>query len=208
MLVHGAGSGPWVFDGWDPEGRALDVSAVDLQRGVDVSTASMADYARELVKYCRGLPRPLAVCGWSMGGLVAMMAARDVRPASLVLLEPSPPAEVQGANAVEDVTGTFDPERVYGTFPQGTPARAESQRARADRKRGISVPRLPARTLVVYGDEFRHDRGRDVARLYGADEAHFPGVDHWGLVLDPRVRERVFEYVLHRPGRAGAAASS
>ncbi len=36
------------------------------------------------------------LCGWSMGGLVAMMIAARHRPAGLVLIEPSLPAEVAG----------------------------------------------------------------------------------------------------------------
>ncbi|HEV2755432.1 MAG TPA: alpha/beta fold hydrolase [Actinomycetota bacterium] len=192
--MHGAGSGPWVFDSWaPPEGVA--VTAVDLQDGIDVASASMDDYARALVAACGPLPRPLALCGWSMGGLVAMMAARDVEPDVLVLIEPSAPVETQGAAAAGDATGTFDPEIVYGRFPDRIPSRPESERARADRKRGISIPALPRRSLVVFGDEFEHERGRALADHYGIDSAHFPGLSHWDLVLSPAVHRRIFSYV-------------
>ena len=194
MLVHGAGSGPWVFDGW--QHPSLDMAAVDLLGGgIDAATASMEDYAAVVVDACRSAAPPVALCGWSMGGLVAMAAAAEAGVETLVVIEPSAPAELQGSHDVADATGTFDPEEVYGAFPSGMRARPESSRARADRKRGISVPRLPRRSLVVYGDEFEHDRGRPLARFYGAEEAHFPGLDHWDLVLDPRVRERIFEFV-------------
>ena len=155
----------------------------------------MTDYADAVVRACRASTAPVTLCGWSMGGLVAMMAAAEADPAALVVIEPSAPAETQGRADVADVTGTFDPEVVYGAFPSGISARPESSRARADRKRGISVPRLPRRSLVVYGEEFEHDRGRALAAFYGVEEAHFPGLSHWDLVLDPRVRERVFEFV-------------
>lgn len=194
VLVHGAGSGPWVFDGWTaPEG--LDLVAVDLHEGLDVGAASMADYADVVRRAYDEARPPVALCGWSMGGLVAMMAADAPRVDALALLEPSPPAEVQGTSGAPEAGGTFDPEEVYGVFPPGMRARPESQRARADRKRGIAVPRLPRRSLVVYGDEFPEDRGRALARCYGIAEAHFPGLDHWGLVLDPRVRARVLAFV-------------
>ncbi|HEX2295030.1 MAG TPA: alpha/beta hydrolase [Actinomycetota bacterium] len=193
VVVHGAGSGPWVFEGWAHD--SIEIVAVDLQRGLDPATASMEDYRRAVVDACAAARRPVALCGWSMGGLVAMTAARDADVAALVVLEPSAPSEVQGTHDVADVTGTFDPEETYGAFPSGVAARPESARARADRKRGISVPRLPRRSLVVYGDEFADDRGRAVARCYGIEEAHFPGLGHWDLVLDPRVRARVFEFV-------------
>ncbi len=194
VLVHGAGSGPWVFDSWTPP-DGVAVVAVDLQDGLDVATASMEDYARVLVRACDSLPPPLALCGWSMGGLVVMTVWRDVEPESLVLIEPSPPAEVQGAHHARDAGGTFDPEVVYGRFPEGVAARPESERARADRKRGIRVASLPDRCLVVFGGEFEHDRGRAIAAHYGADAAHFPGLSHWDLVLSPDVHERVFSFV-------------
>ena len=183
-----------MFDDW--RHPALDVVAVDLQEGLDVATASMRDYVEVAVGACRSATGPTALCGWSMGGLVAMAAAADAGVEALVVIEPSPPAEVQGAQEVADATGTFDPEEVYGAFPPGIAARPESSRARADRKRGISVPRLPPRSLVVYGDEFEHERGRALAGSYGIEEAHFPGLTHWDLVLDPRVRERVFGFVV------------
>ena len=129
---------------------------------------------------------------------MALQAGRQLHPAphSLILLEPSPPAEVQGYHpGVDLVPGTFDPQEVYGTFPQGQPCRPESMTARAERKRGISIPAIPCPALVVYGLEFPEERGRAVARLYGAHERHFPDLDHWGLVLDPRVPVAVARFL-------------
>jgi pimeloyl-ACP methyl ester carboxylesterase len=185
--VHGAGSGPWIYEDWG--GVALD-----LQVGLDVARASMRDYADAIVRAAPA--EPFALVGWSLGGLAVMLAAERARPQRLVLLEPSPPMEVQGADeSVRPESGTFDPEQVYGAFPPGVRARLESSLARAERKRGISVPSLPCPTLVVYGDEFAEERGRAVARRYGAEELCVPGLDHWGLVLDPRVRAAVRGYL-------------
>jgi pimeloyl-ACP methyl ester carboxylesterase len=133
--------------------------------------------------------RPFALLGWSMGGLVALMAARRVEPDLLVLLEPSPPAEVQGVHDVELAEGVYDPEEEYGPLP--LPARPESLLARGERKRGISVPSLPCPVLVVYGDAFSEVRGRAVASFYGAEELALPGLDHWGLVLTQDARDAV-----------------
>ncbi|MDQ3915225.1 MAG: hypothetical protein M3323_07855, partial [Actinomycetota bacterium] len=114
-----------------------------------------------------------------------------------VLMEPSAPAEVQGFADAADERGTFDPEHVYGAFPDGVTARAESARARAHRKRGISVRALPARSLVVFGDAFERERGRAIAAHYGIDSDYFPGLGHWDLVLRPEVRTRIFDFVLN-----------
>lgn len=196
VLVHGAGSGPWVYEGWSDSFPGVTVVAVDLQDGLDVAKASHAGYAQIVVEAAATLAAPVALCGWSMGGLVVLQAAERVRPHSVVLLEPSPPAEVQGFTPDADVAdGVFDPEVVYGRFPPGMRARPESARARAERKRGISVPTLPCPSLVVYGDSFREERGTAIARLYGSDEFDFPGLDHWALVREPRVRMTVRDWL-------------
>lgn len=192
LLIHGAGSGPWVFDGWAGSFPALTVEAVDLQEGLDVAHASHADYAGRVVEAAERLPEPVSLCGWSMGGLAALQAVERLRPHSVILIETSPPAEVQGFDPdVELREGAFDPEEVYGAFPEGMAARSESLLARAERKRGISVPSLPCPSLVICGDEFREERGKPVADLYGSELHDFPGLDHWDLVRDPRVREAI-----------------
>src|SRR5439155_3166557 len=94
--------------------------------------------------------------------------------------------------------GVFDPERVYGRFPPGFPAGPESELARGERKRGLSVPSLPCPSLAVYGDDFREERGRALARVYGSQELDFPGLDHWALVRDARVREAVAWFLCTR----------
>lgn len=143
---------------------------------------------------CRAglLPRPLVVCAWSMGGLAAMMAAHRVDALALVLLEASPPGEVQGFDgALPLEPGTFDPEEAYGAFPAGMRARPESSLARTERKRGISVPALPGRTLVVSGRDYPVERGSALASFYGAELVEVPEAGHWDLVREPAVRARV-----------------
>lgn len=195
VLVHGAGSGPWVFDDWD-EPPGIHFVKADLHEGIDVATASMSDYASALARACADLDPPLGLCGWSMGGLVTMMAAGVLDLGALVLLEPSPPAEVQGSRELAlGPPGTFDPEEAYGTFPEGIPSRPESSPARAQRKAGISVPDLPPCSLVVYGDEFEVERGKAIVSRYAIEGRHFPGVDHWGLISSPDVRRVVLDYV-------------
>jgi pimeloyl-ACP methyl ester carboxylesterase len=190
LLAHGAGSGPWVFDGWAEAFPQLEVEAVDLMAGLNVAEASMSNYAAVIVRATDWLPRPVALCGWSSGGLAALLAARQAEADFLILLESSPPGEVQGFDETVPLrAGTFDPEETYGAFPPGMRARPESLLARGERKHGVSVPRLPCPALVVYGDEFPEERGRALAAHYGAEELALPGLDHWDMVLDARVRD-------------------
>jgi pimeloyl-ACP methyl ester carboxylesterase len=196
VLVHGAGSGPWVFDDWRHDFPNFDVVAVDLQAQLDPAEADMGDYAEWVAWVAAAQQRPLVLCGWSLGGLAALIAAQVVLPQRLVLLEPSPPQQVQGYDEdIPDERGVFDPEEVYGAFPPGMRARPESRRARADRKRGMSVPSIPCPALVGYGDEFRDERGTAVARVYDCEERYFPGFTHWDLVLRAEVRTAIAEWL-------------
>ena len=132
-----------VFEGWGAALRGIEVVTIDLHDGRDIACSSMQDYARCLVEASIRLRPPLFVCGWSMGGLVALMACASLELAGLILLEPSPPAEVQGFDDSHKLRqGAFDPEEVYGPFPPGIASRWESQLARDERKRGISVPSI------------------------------------------------------------------
>jgi pimeloyl-ACP methyl ester carboxylesterase len=192
VLAHGAGSGPWVFEGWERVFAGVELDAVDLHAGLNVAEAAMSNYAAVVARAADSLARPTALCGWSMGGLTTMLAARQARAERLVLLEPSPPGEVQGFDPeIPLETGTFDPQDAYGPFPPGTRARTESRLARSERKRGISLPSLPCPSLVVYGEKYAEERGRAVARFYGSDELFLPGLDHWDLVRDVRVAAAV-----------------
>lgn len=156
----------------------------------------MSDYAACVVAAARDLPQPVALCGWSMGGLVVLQAAQEVKPDAVVLLEASAPAEVQGGNpAVQLVHGSFDPEAEYGKFPDGVRARPESGRARAERKRGISVPSLPCPSLVIAGADFPEERGRAVANFYGSELVEFPQHRHFDLVLDAAPRRAVADFL-------------
>jgi pimeloyl-ACP methyl ester carboxylesterase len=202
LLVHGAGSGPWIFDGWADTFPTTNLVAIDLQDDVDIRQASMSHYAGAIERAAKSCPRPLAAVAWSMGGLVTMMAAEAIDAMCLVVLEPSAPAETQGSRPRAAIDpGTFEPEVVYGPFPPGIRSRPESSFARAERKAGISVPTLPCPSLVVSGSEFPLERGSLVAALYGSGELHFPRLDHWGLVLDRRVREAIATHLSFSPRR-------
>lgn len=199
LLVHGAASGPWVFDGWDAAFPEVHVHALDLHAGLVIAEASMENYAAAVAAATELLPAPAAVVAWSMGGLAAMMAAARVEPAALVLLEASAPAEVQGFDLeVEPRAGTFDGAAECGAFPPAIRARPESSLARAERKRGISVPSLPRRTLVVYGSEFPDERGRALAAAYGAGVVEVPGASHWDLVRGAEARAAAAEFLTLR----------
>ncbi len=194
VLVHGAASGPWVFDGWAGGWPHDDVRVPDLQEGLDVAHAGMSDYADRVLAAVGD--RSAVLCGWSMGGLVAMMAAVRCRPAALVVIEPSVPAEIDGGDPDWPwEAGTYDAAAVYGPSGPGRRHRPESLRARSERKRGIGVAAVDCPLLVVAGRDYTDTRGRPVAEHYGAELLLFPTLSHYQLVADPRVREAVARWV-------------
>lgn len=199
-MLHGAGSGPEIFKGWGEHFPYSDVVSVDLQAGLRVEMASMENYASRAVDGVLRSRPPVLLCGWSMGGLVAMMAALRLRPGWLALLEPSPPAEVQGVDeTITPSPGAFDPEAEYGPFPDGVQARRESSYARSERKRGISVATLPCPALVIYGRDFPGERGRLIVETYSTDVVELGDLDHWGLVMDTRVPAAVSSWAARTP---------
>lgn len=204
VLVHGATSGPWVFDGWAEFWPGDDVRVPDLQEGLDVAHATMSDYADRVVAVARDsdagdqgdADRPLILCGWSMGGLVAMMAALRCKPAALVLIEPSVSKEIDGGDAGWPLDhGSYESESTYGHSVDGMQHRPESLLARGERKRGISIPGFDCPVLVIAGPDFGDTRGAPVAKYYGAKLLEFPTLSHFQLVVHPWVREAVAEWV-------------
>ena len=120
-----------------------------------------------------GLPETPIVVGWSMGRLVAMMAAARGRARACVGLAPSTPA-ARRDEGVEVRPGVFGPEE-YGITSEDPAVQPtmpdldieerllaieslspESRTARDDRKAGIVIDALPCPLLVVTGSE---DRG-------------------------------------------------
>lgn len=197
VLVHGAASGPWVFDAWRPRWAGFDVRAPDLQDGGDLAVTTMDDYADKVVHAGWGPAdgSPVVLCGWSMGGLVAMMAALRGTPAALVVVEPSVPSQVGGNHpSVTLEPGTYGAD-VYGSVAAPNQTRRESLLARCERKRGISVPRLPCPTLVLAGRDYAAERSRPVAEHYGATLVEYPGLGHADLVTDTAVADDVVAWV-------------
>ncbi len=199
ICIRGAGSGPWAFAGWADDFPGWEVVAPDLQEGLDLATASMGDYAAAVHVASEGAVglTHTVLCGWSMGGLVALMAANTLRPAAVVVLEPSLPAELkQRRSDAAPMPGTFDPADAYGRWPGDPPTRSESSLALAERERGISVPAVPCPLLVIAGGTYRATRGRNVASLYSGDYIEFADLHHVALVRDAKVRRAIAGWVL------------
>ncbi len=212
VLIHGAANSALVWTFWSEALTATGwpVHALNL-RGhgdgspADLAVTRMADYALDVVAFVRslGTPAPVLV-GWSMGGLVAMMAAADVSATACIGLAPSAPARaVDLARPLR--RGIFGPEEygITGRDPGTQPAMPdldlderrvalaalgpESRLARDERAAGVVVTRLLCPLLIVTGGaDLQWPRARYADLPFAADHLEVDGVSHWGLVLSRR----------------------
>lgn len=93
LLIHGAGGGAWEWDIWCAVFAAHGVDALcpdlgDSPQGA--ASTTLDDYVRQARMALASLPRPRAVIGASLGGLIAAMVAGDAD--RLILVNPLPPS--------------------------------------------------------------------------------------------------------------------
>jgi len=184
ILVHGAANSGRVWAYWQDE---------LARRGWDV------------VALARTLRQPPVLVGWSMGGLVAMMAAAACHARACVGLAPSAPTRTFDS-AVPLRPGVFGPEE-YGIVdrdPERQPAMAdldrdervvaleslgrESRFARDERKAGVVIGDAPCPVPIVTGTadtQWPRERYDDLP--FAADRIDIGGASHWGLVLNRRL---------------------
>lgn len=93
LMVHGAGGGGWEWTVWRAvfEARDLRVATPDLRPApAGLAATSYCDYLAQVGEALQALPRPRALVGASLGGLLAIEAARGAD--ALVVVNPLPPA--------------------------------------------------------------------------------------------------------------------
>lgn len=212
LLVHGAANSARVWKFWQEalaargwSSHALDLRGHGESEAIDLAEARMADYAADVVELARQVRRPPILLGWSMGGLVAMMAAPSCDAIACVGLAPSTPTRTRD-DSMPIRSGVFGAEE-YGIVdrdPERQPMMAaldreerlialaslgnESRRARDERGAGIVIETLGCPLLVVTGTadaQWPRERYRDLHLAREHLEAD--GASHWGLVLNRRV---------------------
>ncbi|QSX78354.1 alpha/beta fold hydrolase [Agrilutibacter solisilvae] len=93
LLLHGAGGGGWEWNRWHGAlaAHGITVAAPDLQpAAAGLAATTLADYVEQARAALDALPRPRAVIGASLGGLLAWACAEAAD--ALVLVNPLPPA--------------------------------------------------------------------------------------------------------------------
>lgn len=211
ILVHGAASSAGIWRYWQDNlakqgyaSYALDLRGHGKSTPFDLSRTSMHDYAADVRTLASQLGQTPALLGWSMGGLVAMMAAAAGDAVACVCLAPSAPARAVDTS-VTLREGVFGPEE-YGITdltPADQPSMpdlddeerafalaslgSESRRARDERKAGIVVESMPCPLLIVTGtNDGQWPRERYDGLWLDADYVEVELASHWGLGLSRR----------------------
>jgi pimeloyl-ACP methyl ester carboxylesterase len=221
VLVHGSVNSASVWTFWQQrlaEGGwasyAVDLRGHGRSAPLDLSRTSMHDYPADVRALALQFKRPPVIMGWSMGGLVAMMAAADGVASACVALAPSTPARHRDANMTLRA-GEFGPEE-YGIRdrnPDDQPAMPdldrderlialsslgkESRLARDERQAGVVIESIPCPFLIVTGTaDTQWPRERYHSLWLQADYLSIEGASHWGLVLNRRALGTMLPAVL------------
>jgi pimeloyl-ACP methyl ester carboxylesterase len=221
ILVHGAANSAQVWTFWQAElarrgwaSHALDLRGHGGSEPAGVENARMADYADDVTAVARTLRQRPILLGWSMGGLVAMMAAAACDARAWVGLAPSTPARARDTS-VALRSGAFGPEE-YGIVDRDPDHQAampdldrtermvaleslglESRLARDERTAGIVVERIGCPLLIVTGTaDLQWPRRRYDDLCFPADHIAIEGVSHWGLVLNRRALTAIISSVI------------
>lgn len=209
LLVPGAYHGAWCYAHYlDHFARAgLACAALDLRghgalpQEADFIDVGIADLAADVVSALDLLDAPTVVVGHSMGALPALLAASQRAVAGVVLMAPSPPANLPGAlglppvsadavraaPAASEIRARFlatSPTRDVGAVAQRL--NPESPRVLNDRyllRVPVDPAAITAAGLCLEAGLDTHDRhppGQDhaIARLFGFAHAVLAGQPH------------------------------
>lgn len=230
LFVPGGYHGAWCYahfiEACDDAG--VPSAAIDLrghgglEQAPEFPATTLEDYADDLVAAMDWIAQPVVLVGHSMAGLIAPLAAIQRRSltAGLVLLTPSPPGNMQGAQLVRPVpedrpisppSSALAQERFLGgeeiadeselidrLCPESP--RALNQRYRLAIEIDASAINCPVLCVSAGRDTpERHPPGQDsaAAAFYSAEHIHFATSPHsmmyapgWRNVLDALVKWR------------------
>lgn len=113
VFVHGNMQGAWVYSNWLKVAHESGVPAVAVDvRGhgglptEDLMTAGLSDYGDDVADVARTFAHPPVIAGHSLGGAIVGVGASRAPASGLILLTPSPPANMPGAQPVTPVDET------------------------------------------------------------------------------------------------------
>ena len=202
LLIHGAGGGGWEWAIWRGvlEAAGLAVATPDLEPATaGIAATRLQDYIGQMLEAQSRLPRPRALVGASLGGLIAMHLASDAD--ALVLVNPIPPSPWHRrlpSRAWPDLVPWHRDARLASTRRALADAddasalsafrrwRDESGAVMKQSVAGIAIdpPGIPLLCIACGHDEdVPFEVTRDLARAWNACLIELPGTDHVGPLL-------------------------
>lgn len=225
VCVHGAGGGGWEWAIW---ARAFAVSgravlAADLMPvRSGLAATQLADYRAQVVAWCSASGQGVDLVGASLGGLLALSAAREVRARSLVLVNPMPPSGLPSASPSPAVIRWRSGASLQGTrraMPDADHAacahafrrwRDESGAAVDEARAGLVVDPPDCPVLVIASEhdlDVPAESSRALAAMLGADFECIAGASHVGPLLGysaARTAARVADWLDARATRVAS----
>ena len=189
LLIHGAGGGGWEWTLWCEllRARGLLAHAPDLRPAPGgLAATGFDDYAAQVRAALEALPRPRALIGASLGGLLALRCA-DAADA-LVLVNPLPPAPWSARMPGRDWPALVPWRRdarlasTRRALPDADDAGALLRAAQA----GIAVAAPACATLCVASardEDVPPELCAELARAWGAELLQAPSPSHVGPLL-------------------------
>jgi pimeloyl-ACP methyl ester carboxylesterase len=107
ILVHGVWSGPWCWQKWATHFCNLgwDCFAIELHRRVlqnpmgKLHNFSFDDCVKHLREVVRSVSNPPVLLAMNLGALMALKVCEQSKPSALILVSPSPPGNLTGAQS-------------------------------------------------------------------------------------------------------------
>lgn len=209
LFVHGAFHGAWCYAGYLEYFAALGIgcAALDLPghgglpQGPDYHRHGVGAFGVCVAQAMDLIEGPIVLAGHSMGALPALFAATQRKTAGIVLMAPSPPANVPGARTLDPVpvgasrpppgledirrrfTGDMERHAVAAVAARLCPESAEAMNDRYLLRLTIPAQAIDAPGLCLEAgqdDAARHPPGQDraVADLYGFEYRLLPDMPH------------------------------
>lgn len=224
LFVHGAGGGGWEWAVWARvfAAQGWRVAMPDLVPApAGLAGTALGDYRAQVVAAAGALPAPRVLVGASLGGLLALMAAEEVAPSALLLVNPLPPAPFAselpsrapypaivrwGRDASLAGTRRALPDADESTalfafrrWRDESGAVLEAARAGV----GIAPPRCPSRVIASDADDdVPAVVSARLASACGADLVRVPG-SHVGPLLGRQAADVAVQAVTWLNARAG-----
>jgi pimeloyl-ACP methyl ester carboxylesterase len=226
IVIHGAGGGAWEYDKWKPvladHWQFIPKNLIPARGGL--AKTKLSDYVAQVVQ-----PPEITVnghfkrvlVGASMGGIIALKAAEELKPDAIVLVNSVIPAGivparpkrkfpdvVRWANGPLKDTRDAMPDSDEPTIQWAHKLwRDESGAVMRELSKGVKVAKPKCPVLVILGDkdtDIPYENGLAMAKAYGADVKVYKGMSHVGPLLSTRAEEVakfVVEWMDRKTGR-------